>query len=277
MEPMILLVEPDAMTRGLLAEVLEHAGYAVITTACGHEAIALLKEAAWDIVLTELELPDEMGVTLLAAVKQQIDIPVVIVQSACATFDSALAALKAGAVDYLRKPYAPSDVLASIETVLARRQQLRGRRTALATIAAATVQLCEEEPTGTSGTAGSIVPPPASQEQNDTQVVLRVGQLTIDRLRHKVCFAGASIPVTPTQFKLLCCLGERAGQMVSGAEIVQYTHGLCISNDEAQLLLKSHVRNLRRRIDPAYLHNTRSLGYCLAPPEAPQRISSAET
>jgi DNA-binding response OmpR family regulator len=269
MEATILLVEADAMTRGLLDELLRGAGYQVATTSCGYEADTLLRQGTWDLVITELELPDDTGLGLLATAKELVPAPAVLVQSSCGSFEGVLAALRGGAVDYLRKPYASATLLASVATVLEQRQHAARRRSAVATIVSALEQLRAEEVTHIDTTMMPMLQ--ALPHATDTpQTVLRVGALQIDRLRHEVRWNEQRIAVTPTQFKLLCCLAERADQVVPGSDIVAYTHGSNVSNDEALLLLKSHVRNLRRRIDPDYLTNQRGYGYRLAVPHKPQ-------
>jgi DNA-binding response OmpR family regulator len=70
------------------------------------------------------------------------------------------------------------------------------------------------------------------------------------------------------EHSLLRCLAEAAGRVLSYQELVQCMYGHELANPEAQVLLKTHVRNVRRKINPDYLVNIRSTGYKLALPES---------
>jgi DNA-binding response OmpR family regulator len=95
---------------------------------------------------------------------------------------------------------------------------------------------------------------------------LHVGQLTIDCFRHTATFNGQTLHLTPIEYALLLCLAEARGRVVGYSEIIRRTHGISVDEMEAQTLIKPHIRNLRRKIDPAYLSNVRGTGYVLAAP-----------
>jgi len=95
-----------------------------------------------------------------------------------------------------------------------------------------------------------------------------VGELLIDRFNRRVIFRNRVTQVTPTEYELLSCLAEARGQVLPFREIVQraYLDAYAISDDEAQQLLKTHIHNLRHKIDPAYIINVRGVGYRLIDP-----------
>jgi DNA-binding NtrC family response regulator len=100
----ILLVEDRDSLRRLLARALAEEGYEVAAAAGGAEAIRLLGERPFDLVLTDLRLPDLSGLEVLAASRQmQPRVPVVVL-TAFGTVGAAVEAMKLGAFDFLEKP-----------------------------------------------------------------------------------------------------------------------------------------------------------------------------
>ncbi|HJZ48224.1 MAG TPA: helix-turn-helix domain-containing protein [Roseiflexaceae bacterium] len=76
--------------------------------------------------------------------------------------------------------------------------------------------------------------------------------------------------MTPTEFRVLLCLTERAGAMLSYAQLVQCTQGYEVSELEAGELIKPHIHYLRQKLEvdpsaPRYILNVRGKGYLLSP------------
>jgi two-component system nitrogen regulation response regulator NtrX len=102
----ILVVDDEADIRSSLEEILREEGYSVSTTASGAEAIVLLRDAAYDVMLLDIWLPDRDGLTVLndMASLGTENKPEVIVISGHATIETAVKATKLGAFDFLEKP-----------------------------------------------------------------------------------------------------------------------------------------------------------------------------
>ena len=77
----------------------------------------------------------------------------------------------------------------------------------------------------------------------------------IGRSRHAVTFEGRSLHLTPVEYALLRCLATVQGEVLSYRAIVQCTHEYDITDGEAQVLIKAHIHNLRRKFAPDYLVN----------------------
>lgn len=107
----ILLVEDERMTRVALTGTLRKAGYEVTACADGDAGLAALAAANYDIVLTDLSLPGADGLAILARAKQLSPETKVLIMTAYASTETAVAALRQGAYDYLTKPFQPDDVL----------------------------------------------------------------------------------------------------------------------------------------------------------------------
>jgi two-component system response regulator HydG len=108
----VLVVDDDAAVRFTLVEALRDAGYAVSQAADGVEALARLEDRP-DVVLTDLRMPRLDGLGLLAAIQERPDPPRVILLTAHGDEATAVAAMKAGAWDYFRKPF-ELDVLLAV-------------------------------------------------------------------------------------------------------------------------------------------------------------------
>ena len=103
--PVVLVVDDEANIRKVLAAMLQRAGYQVVTAEDGLEAIARLAEHEVAAIVSDLRMPGLDGMELLAHVKRRMpDIPVVLI-TAHGTVDNAVEAIKAGAFDYITKPF----------------------------------------------------------------------------------------------------------------------------------------------------------------------------
>ena len=120
----ILVVDDDADMRGLLFDVLESDGYRVGTAESGEKALQALAEEQYDLVLTDLRMKGMLGTALLSEIKHRYPDTGVILMTAFGTVESAIEAMKGGAMDYLIKPVKTDDVLRTAGRA-AREVQLR--------------------------------------------------------------------------------------------------------------------------------------------------------
>jgi two-component system response regulator HydG len=100
----ILVVDDDRTGRETLAEAVEEMGYRALSAATGAEAIEVVRQSEIDIVLTDLKMPGMDGLDVLSRVKRIRPDAFVILVTAFATVDTAIAAMKKGAYDYVMKP-----------------------------------------------------------------------------------------------------------------------------------------------------------------------------
>jgi DNA-binding NtrC family response regulator len=106
----ILVVEDDPGLRFTMTDALEGNGFAVAGADNGGDAIRRLLDEAFDVVVTDLRLPDKDGMEVLREARKKIPAPSVVVMTGYASVESAVAAMKSGAEDYLTKPF-PMDAL----------------------------------------------------------------------------------------------------------------------------------------------------------------------
>ena len=120
-EARILVVDDEASARSGLEKLLRQAGYAVDTAKDGTEALAIAAERPPEVVVTDLKMPEMDGMTLLGKLRESDrDLPV-IVATAFGDVSSAVAAMRAGAADYLTKPIDFDALLVVIERARERR------------------------------------------------------------------------------------------------------------------------------------------------------------
>ena len=124
MEPLtILVVDDEPAQRELLGGFLAKRGWSVVLAAAGAEALAVLRHTAVDLVLADYKMPDMNGIELLKASKQlNPEVPMVLI-TAYGSIASAVAAMKAGAYDYLAKPIELEELLHLVDRI-AERQRL---------------------------------------------------------------------------------------------------------------------------------------------------------
>ncbi|MEO8151925.1 MAG: response regulator [Rhizobacter sp.] len=115
-----LVVDDDREVRGLIASVLTVEGFEVVTAVSVSEARALLANAAPDVVILDLGLPDADGAVLLSELRERHRVPVVIV-SARQDEAGKIALLDAGADDYVVKPFSVPELLARVRVALRHR------------------------------------------------------------------------------------------------------------------------------------------------------------
>ncbi|MCX8065813.1 MAG: sigma-54 dependent transcriptional regulator [Candidatus Hydrogenedentes bacterium] len=114
----ILIIDDDQLMREFLEEALNRLGYKIVTTSNGKEAINLLKNQSFDLILTDLKMEPIDGIEVLKKSQQICPETPVIIMTAYATIETAISTLKSGAVDYLIKPFTPETLEIAIKRAL---------------------------------------------------------------------------------------------------------------------------------------------------------------
>lgn len=119
----LLVVDDDVDIRSLLAEQLSTAGFAVSTAGSGAEMRRLLEQEHIDLIVLDLNLPREDGLTLCRDLRARSSTPVIMLTARSEPVDR-IVGLEMGADDYLAKPFEPRELLARIRNVLRRTESL---------------------------------------------------------------------------------------------------------------------------------------------------------
>jgi two-component system response regulator AtoC len=111
----ILVVDDEEPFRRLLKKELTRKGYAVEVAADGGEALRILRDRSFDVVLLDVIMPGVDGISLMKALKEDPGSPAIIVLTGRATVETAVEAMKNGAYDYLTKPYKLDELVIVID------------------------------------------------------------------------------------------------------------------------------------------------------------------
>jgi len=110
MSEMILIVDDESSNRKILAQELAHAGYAVDTARGGREALAMIDANAPDLLILDYMMPELSGLEVLKQLREKgIDTPVIMI-TAYGSVDRAVEAMKAGAYDFITRPFDPDHI-----------------------------------------------------------------------------------------------------------------------------------------------------------------------
>ncbi|MBI4339106.1 MAG: response regulator [Chloroflexi bacterium] len=227
----VMVVDGEPQTLRLLRRTLGEAGYHVTAVTDPSQTQELVASEDPDLVLLGLRLPGNSGLDLLKQVREVSGIPVIFL-TASSSSDDAVTALRAGADDYIAKPFSPSELLARIEATLRRRRL---------------------------------------PDQLDALPVFALGPLAIDFSRRKVTVVGEEVKLTATEYKLLYELATHAGRIMTHGQILQRVWGPEYSG-ETELVRSFIRNLRRKLGDdahsPAYILTERQVGYSMPSPRA---------
>lgn len=181
----VLLVEDDPNIVDLVRVNLAARGFETVVATTGARATQLLETRGPDIVLLDLMLPDVDGFDLCRQLRETSQVGIIVVSARGGERDK-VAALNAGADDYMTKPFGIEELLARILATLRR-------------------------------TRPALTPPPAN--------TLEVGDLVIDLGAQRVTRAGQPVHLTPTEFALLRELVNNRGKLLTHAHLLRRVWG----------------------------------------------------
>src|SRR5258708_37772620 len=124
----IMVVDDEGAIRYSISKTLQRVGYQVSAAASGEEALEMLEEQNFDVVLTDIRMPGLTGVELLAKIKEKAPDSIVILMTGYASLGTAVESLRLGAHDYLIKPSSSQDIRQSVARGLERARNLQRRR-----------------------------------------------------------------------------------------------------------------------------------------------------
>ncbi len=192
---LVLVVEDDPAIRNLMSTTLKANDYRYVLAENGAKALMLSSSSQPDVVLLDLGLPDLDGVEIIRNIRSWSQMPIIVISARSEDTDK-IAALDAGADDYLTKPF-------SVEELLAR---LRVTQRRLSYLAAA-------------------APDP----------VFCNGDLKVDYSAGVASLDGKLLKLTPMEWKLLCVLCQNVGKVLTHTFITQKVWGSSMEGDVASL------------------------------------------
>jgi two-component system OmpR family response regulator len=231
-QPHILVIEDDREISALIARYLRDNDYRVTSAPDGRDLESLRQTNRFDLVVLDLMLPGEDGLSLCRRLRERSHVPIIILTARGQEVDRVIG-LEMGADDYLAKPFSPRELLARIRAVLRRMK---------------------------AGALAPAVPPDR---------MLSFDGWTVDRgLRELRCPKGVRITLTSAEFELLQALCERPGRVLSRDQLVEITQGRSVGAFERSVDIL--ISRLRRKIErdphrPEMIKTVRSGGYLFTP------------
>lgn len=226
-EPVVVLIEDEPQIRRFLLVTLAGRDYRVFEAGSGADGLLEVASRTPDVVIVDLGLPDMDGLDVIRRVREWSHVPIIVLSARGQERDK-VAALDAGADDYVSKPFGAGELLARIRVALRH-------------------------------TAG------AGHEGEDAR--FRVGELEVNLLRRQVLLRGAEVRFTPIEYKLLATLVRNAGKVVTHQQLLREVWGPA-HTDQAHYLrvYMAHLRH-KLEAEPArprYLLTEPGVGYRLA-------------
>ncbi|HTS54547.1 MAG TPA: response regulator [Burkholderiales bacterium] len=230
--PHILVVDDDATIRQLLAEYLSERELRVTGVPDGRDMDRVLRENVVDLIVLDLKLPSENGMSIARRLRTQSSIPIIILTGNGDDVDR-IVGLELGADDYLTKPFNPRELLARIRTILRRAQ------------------------------VHAVAPTPGEKLR-----ARRFAGWELDlRTRRLTSPGGERVDLTHAEFGLLSALLGSPERVLSRDQLLEMSHGF--DDDVFDRSVDVQILRLRRKIEsdpsrPQLIKTQRGAGYYLA-------------
>lgn len=242
MEPTfrILIVDDDSEIRTLLAEYLEGNGYAALQAQDGRTMAQALQDSRIDLIVLDLNLPGEDGLSLCRKLRVQSSLPIIMLTARGEALDRILG-LEMGADDYLPKPFEPRELLARIRSVLRRSQ------------------------------AGGT--PEAKPDMGLAQPYRRFAGWTLDvNAGHLINPKGLVVMLSGAELRLLKVFLDHPNRILNRDQLLNFTQGR--DADAFDRSIDIQISRLRQKLDedaraPQIIKTVRNGGYVLATPVSP--------
>jgi two-component system, OmpR family, KDP operon response regulator KdpE len=225
-DPVVVVVEDEPQIRRFLRATLQAQGYRLFEATSGADGLVEAATRQPDVVIVDLGLPDIDGVEVIRRLREWSSVPILVLSARGAERDK-VAALDAGADDYVEKPFGTEELLARIRVAL--RHAAGGAR--------------------------------------DEDAVFAVGDLHVDQARRVVKADGRDVHLTPIEYKLLTTLVHHAGKVLTHRQLLREVWGPSHAEDAHYLRVYMAQLRRKVERDPAqprYLLTEPGVGYRLA-------------
>ena len=224
--PVVLVIEDEPQMRRFLRAALESHDYRPVEAASAREGVAQATGRNPDVILLDLGLPDADGIDLTRRIREWSRTPIIVISARGKELDK-IAALDAGADDYLTKPFGVGELMARLRVAL--RHAAHG--------------------------------PDAQPEP-----VFTVGDLRVDLVRRQVFVGDREVHLTPTEYKLLTVLVRYAGRVLTHRQLLKDVWGPnAVEHSHYVRVYMTQLRHKLERdaTRPQYLLTEPGVGYRL--------------
>jgi two-component system KDP operon response regulator KdpE len=234
MNPRILLVEDDPPLLTILQAAMDYGGFKGESVRTGRDAIEAFRTRKFDAVLIDLGLPDLDGGEVLRTLREDSDVPILVVSGRESERDR-IEALDRGADDFIPKPFLPGELLARIRAALRRYQMA----------------------------------PERSSEMAEERDPIQIGPLTLDPFHRTVEMNGRKTVLSDAEYKVLATLATSEDGVVSKPVLLKRLY----DSDalEETRIVEVYISNIRRKLrelcESELILNFRGRGWKLIVPE----------
>jgi two-component system, OmpR family, alkaline phosphatase synthesis response regulator PhoP len=231
-----LIVDDEPGVRFFVEETLHRSGHDIMTAKSGEEALNILRNTPFDLVVLDLKLGSKVdGIKVLEAIRWRWPETSVIILTAHGSLDTALQAIDHGIEKYVQKPLSPRELRLVVEEVLAGKAAGGTRKT---------------------------------DEGNQT---FKKGPFEVDEGLHRIIMGDQKLNLTPSEFTLIVHLLRNDDRVITPEELVEVVRGYQ-PNDviEARQIIKWYIHRLRQKVEqnsshPKFILNVRGVGYRIKP------------
>ena len=223
--PLALLVEDEPQIRRFVRAALEEEGWHVHEAATVQRGLSDAGTRSPDLIILDLGLPDGDGIDFLNDIRKWSTVPVIVLSARTGEAHK-IAALDAGADDYLTKPFSVGELQARVRATIRRQRQ----------------------------------------PEIDNAGQVRFGDVIVDLKDRRVSKGGASVHLTPTEYRLLAVMVASAGRVLTNPQLLRSVWGP--SHAEDGHYLRIYMGHLRHKLEddpaqPRYLLTETGVGYRL--------------
>ncbi len=210
-EIQVLVIEDEAPIRRFLRASLPSHGYTLIEAENGEDGLLQAAMQRPAIIILDLGLPDLDGLQVTQRLREWTNTPIIVL-SARGREDDKIAALDAGADDYLTKPFGMGELLARLRVALRHLHQHNGEK---------------------------------------SEPVFQVGALRVDLLRRQVFVAEQEVHLTPNEYNLLTTLVQHAGKVLTHRQLLREVWGPAYTEENHYLRVYMGQLRHKLEVDPA--------------------------
>jgi len=220
----VLIVDDDASIRRALHTTLSALGFEIEEASSGEQSVSFVRTEHYDAVLLDINMPGVGGIETCRMLRRLAPSLPILMLTVRDSTDDKIDALDAGADDYITKPFHVGELTARVRSAV--------RRSRLA--------------------------------QGESETVIAIGEIELDRERRLVRKSGAIVHLTPKEFELLYCLMSHAGKPLTHARLLTSVWGTEYGSELEYL--RTFVRQLRKKLEddparPKYLLTESYVGY----------------
>lgn len=222
----VLVIEDEKSICDFIAKTLNASDYKAVTAGSGKEGLAILTSALPDLVLLDLGLPDMDGIDIIKQTRKWSSLPIIVI-SARVQEREKVAALDAGADDYITKPFGTDELLARIRTAIRHSNKI------------------------------------VDDKVNSTRPYSARG-LVVDFGKRLVTVEGKEIHLTRVEYKIVSMLAQNSGKVITYSSLIEQVWGPYA--DDNNRILRVNMANIRRKIEknpgePEYIFMELGVGY----------------